>query len=294
MARISDVPIYTPDTGLVALGEFTLTDIDSGAASDSVSLLVSCPVIDRPGTVDGSASSNDILTGPAYHNTFFISEAGVSGQDRITNFGKDDVFATTRALADSNGDGIITFGKNKVLDLDGPDIGTDTVKFDGLSPNKGLRFLGEGCDNIFVYADATVRPLKALEGKLGDDSLTGDIPDVKVNKFFFDTALDLNLGHDTIFNFGAKDILVTTTKVLDSDNNNKINFGANGLLDLPGGVGGPGDPGSAGDGGDIAIKNTHGNAVIALEFDGQVDHNGVHYFVYSLLGSAAGTADLLT
>ncbi|SJM35130.1 hypothetical protein BQ8482_60141 [Mesorhizobium delmotii] len=35
-----------------------------------------------------------------------------------------------------------------------------------------------------------------------------------------------------------------------------------------------------------------GDAITALAFDGQVDHNGVHYFVYSLTGSAAGTAGL--
>ncbi|RWM79249.1 MAG: hypothetical protein EOR81_12285 [Mesorhizobium sp.] len=252
-----------------------------------------CPIIARDGTQDGSASTDDTLTGPAYHNTFFVAEEGVSGHDRITNFGKDDVFATSKALFDSNGDGIITFGTNKVLDLDGPDAGIDTVKFDGLDAKKGLRFLGEGCDDVFVYADATVRPLKALEGKLGDDSLTGDNPDAKANKFFFDTALDLNLGHDTIFNFGARDILATTTKQFDSNNDGKIDFGSNDLLDLSGGLGGPGDPGLPGEVGDIAIKNTTGNTITTLEFDGQVDHGGVHYYVYSTVGSAAGTGDLL-
>ncbi|RWM79250.1 MAG: hypothetical protein EOR81_12290 [Mesorhizobium sp.] len=252
-----------------------------------------CPVIDRPGTQDGSASTNDTLTAPAYHNTFFVSEEGVSGKDRITNFGKDDVFASSKALFDSNGDGIITFGTNKVLDLDGPDAGLDTVSFDGLDAKKGLRFLGEGCEDVFVYATATVRPKGALEGKLGDDALAGDNPDAKANKFFFDTALDLNLGHDKITNFGAKDILVTTTKLFDSNNDGKIGFGSNNLLDLSGGVGGPGDPGLPGEVGNVDIKNATGNAVTTLEFDGQVDHSGVNYYVYSGIGSAAGLGDLL-
>lgn len=289
-------PILTdkPGLGFTDTNTFTYSIFDDDGASDTaiLSALAICPVIDRPGTQDGSASTNDVLTGPAYHNTFFVAEEGVSGQDPITNFAKDDVFATSKALFDSNNDGIITFGNNKVLDLDGPDAGIDTVKFDGLDAKKGLRFLGEGCDDVFVYADATVRPLKALEGKLGDDSLTGDNPDAKANKFFFDTALDLFLGHDTIFNFGVKDILVTTTKLFDSNNDGRIDFGSNDLLDLSGGLGGPGDPGSPGEVGDVAIKSTGGTAVTSLEFDGQVDHGGVHYFVYSRVGSAAGTGDL--
>jgi len=290
---------YTPDVGFTGTDTLTYKIFDNDGASDTALLSIdvgdltpTCPIIDRPGTQDGSTSTDDTLTGPDYHNTFFVAEEGVSGHDRITNFAKDDVFATSKALFDSNGDGFITFGPNRVLDLDGPDAGIDTVKFDALS-NKGLRFLGEGCENVFVYADATVRPLEALEGKLGDDSLTGDNPDAKSNTFFFDTALDLNLGHDTIFNFGVKDILVTTTKLFDSNNDGKVGFGSNHLLDLSGGLGGPGDPGLPGEVGNIAIKNTAGTAVTTLEFDGQVDHGGVHYFVYSTVGSAAGKADLL-
>ncbi|TIL87507.1 MAG: hypothetical protein E5Y73_25190 [Mesorhizobium sp.] len=291
------------NTGETATDSFAYTISDGHGGTDTATATVTisgiggggpptCPTVDRPGTQDGSASTDDTLTGPPYHNTFFVAEAGVSGHDRITNFAKDDVFATSKALFDSNGDGIITFGTNKVLDLDGPDAGIDTVKFDGLDAKRGLRFLGEGCDDVFVYADATVRPSKALEGRLGDDSLTGDNPDAKTNTFFFDTALDLNLGHDKITNFGGKDILVTTTKLFDSNADNKVDFGPNHLLDLSGGLGGPGDPGLPGEVGNLDIKNTAGHAVTTVEFDGQVDHGGVHYYVYSTVGSAAGTGDL--
>lgn len=41
------------------------------------------------------------------------------GGDRISNFGGDDLLATTRALYDGNGDGIIRFGRNGVLDASG-------------------------------------------------------------------------------------------------------------------------------------------------------------------------------
>ncbi|WP_208867935.1 matrixin family metalloprotease, partial [Mesorhizobium delmotii] len=77
---------------------------DSNVASETIVISgveegpSDCPIIDRPGTQDGSASTNDTLTGPPYHNTFFVVEEGTSGHDRITNFAKDDVFATSKAL----------------------------------------------------------------------------------------------------------------------------------------------------------------------------------------------------
>jgi hypothetical protein len=258
-----------------------------------LSVLPDCPVVTRDGTQDGSPSANQTLTGPDYHNTFYFDIDAVSGQDRITNFAKDDVLATSKKLHDGNGDGIITFGFNGKLDFDGPDAGTDTVKIDGINPAKGLRYLGESCEDVHVYADATVRPLKAKEGSVADSILTGDAANAKKDVFFWDTALDIFLGDDKIQNFGKDDLLVTTTQIFDSNGDNKIGFGFNKLLDLPGGVGGPSDPGLPGEVGTVGIKNTAGQAVLNLEYDGLVTHNSVNYYVYSGLGTAAGTGDLL-
>ncbi|MEG3166552.1 cadherin-like domain-containing protein [Sphingomonas sp. PB2P19] len=247
-----------------------------------------CPTVDRPGTQDGSASTDDSLTGPAYHNTFYFDNAaGGTGDDSITNFAKDDIIVVSEALRDSNNDGIITFGRNKLFDLGGG----DTVKVD--SGTTSLRFLGEACEGSFVYADAKVRPLKAKEGfVLSNDTLTGDAANSKTDIFFCDTALDLNLGADKIVNFGSSDILVTTTKLRDGNNDGRVNFGHNGLFDLPGGLGGPGDPGTAGEGGTLGISSTSAATVGVIEFDGSVMHGGVTYYVYSAVGSDIGVGAL--
>lgn len=251
-----------------------------------------CPTVDRPGTQDGSAATNDVLTGPAWHNTFYFDTTANIGKDRITNFGKDDILVVTQKIADSNNDDIITFGSNGLLNLDGTKSSKNTVKFDGLDPKSGLRYLGEACEGVFVYADAAVKPKGAIEGKLSDDVLAGDLTDAKKNAFFFDTALDIHLGDDRIDNFGAKDILVTTTALSDSNKNKVVSFGPNKLIDLSGGVGGPLDPGLPGEVGTIAVYGVGGAQVTSLESDGSVTHNGVTYYVYSLVGSAAGLADL--
>ncbi len=241
------------------------------------STLPDCDVVQRANSVDGSDPANQTLTGVVGPNTFFFHTGGTTGKDTITNFEKVDVLVTDHKLFDGNNDGIITFGKNGVLNLDGPDSG-DSVKLMGINPAKGLRYLGTDDNDCFVYADATVRPKGAVEGTVANDALLGDLPDVKKQVFFFDTALKIGLGNDTITNFGAKDLLVTTTKILDKNGDGKVDFGGDKILDLPNATG------------KVTIDN---KATTILEFDGSTVHNGVEYFVYSKVGSAAGVADLV-
>jgi hypothetical protein len=241
------------------------------------STLPDCDVVQRANTVDGSDPSDQSLTGVVGPNTFFFHTGGATGKDTINNFEKVDVLVTDNKLFDGNNDGIITFGKNGVLNLDGPDSG-DSVKLTGINAHKGLRYLGTEDNDCFVYADATVRPKGAIEGTVANDALVGDLPDVKKQVFFFDTALKIGLGNDTITNFGVKDLLVTTTQIVDKNGDGKVDFGADKILDLPNGVG------------KVTIDN---KATSILEFDGSTVHNGVEYFVYSKVGSAAGVADLV-
>lgn len=234
--------------------------------------LPDCPVLSRPGTEDGSPSAGQSLMGIAGANSFYFASS--SGNDRILNFEKVDVLATDAALRDGNGDGIITFGRNGVLDLGG----SDTVAIDGLNGARGLRSLGESCEGVFVYADASVRPMTALEGLLGDDTLSGDTGDMTAQLFFFDTALGLDLGADRITGFGMRDLLVTTRALADSNGDGVIGFGGDRTLDLTGG-------------GSIVIND---RSVSSIEYDGSVVRGGVEYFVYSRVGSAGtGVDDLM-
>lgn len=98
--------------------------------------------------LDGG-KGNDILTGGAGNDSFFFDNKGTSGIDRITDFGSGDRLVLTRALRDSDGDGIITFGTNGVLNLDSSNSG-DRVALDGVNPATGLKFAG--MDNgYYVY-----------------------------------------------------------------------------------------------------------------------------------------------
>lgn len=97
--------------------------------------------------------------------------------------------------------------------------------------------------------------------------------------FFFDTASGASLGNDRIRQFGAEDLLVTTSKIFDGNNDGIITFGGNRALDL-------GEDA-------ITMRGTSGAAITTLEFDGVVTYRDVDFFVYSRVGSAAGTEDLV-
>jgi VCBS repeat-containing protein len=239
-----------------------------------------CPVVARAGTVDGSASTSDLLTGPDYHNTFYFDVEADSGNDTITNFQNQDVIVTTEKIYDKNDDGLIGFGKNGKLDLDGPSGDSDLVTFAG--GVKGLRYLGQSCDDSFVYANAKVRPVGAIEGYVSDDILTGDAANTKAETFFYDTALDINLGNDVINKFGAGDKIVTTTKLFDSNNDDVIGFGSNKLIDLSGGTGGPDDPGLPGEVGTIALYGVDGSQITSLHYAGMEVVGDTTYYTYTL------------
>ena len=218
-------------------------------------------------TVSATAKS-ETLVGTQGHDKFVFDVSVKTGADTIAEFGNNDVLIVTKALADGNGDGIITPGKNKLLDLGS---GSGTVKLGGLTDS--LRLLGH-IEDGYVYARANIRPTAAQEGKLGAaDVLNGDAGDKKAGIFFFDTALGLDTGHDMITAFGAKDILVTTSALAS------VTAGQGGFV-LEGG-------------GSVAVSGVAGNAVTALEFDGDHVSAGVHYYVYSLEGSAAGLDSLI-
>jgi hypothetical protein len=221
-----------------------------------------------------SGTANETFVSTNARETFFFDvSAGQTGTDTIRGFGSDDVVVTARALADGNRDGMITAGRN------GFDLGdkVSVVRTPELG-NAGLRALGMGEDG-FVYADATVRPKGALEGKLSaNDVLTGGKGDTSTDRFFVDTALHRALGEDKAVNFGAKDVIITTS-ALDSVSAGGLIGAEDGAFRLVH---------DEFDLGGMRITDTGGRAVDQLEFDGSHTVNGVEYFVYSAVGSAIG------
>ena len=229
--------------------------------------------------LDGGAG-NDVLTGGVGADVFRFDSAATSGSDRITDFGAIDVILTTKQIRDGNGDGLITLGKNGVLDLE-TGANADRVTLDGVKAASGLRFLGSD-DSGFYYGRADVRPTAGkgqtvVEGTLNDDKLALSRSGNHV--VFVDTANALSIGSDVVTGFGKGDILVTTTRISDSNGDNLIQFGSDKILQL--------------DGGDsLQLQMANNKSVQTLEYDGGVLHNGVSYYVYSMVGSSAGVSDL--
>lgn len=223
---------------------------------------------------------NNVLTGNGGADVFELRTGGKSGVDRIADFSRSDVLAVTKAIADSNNDGLITWKTGKALTLDATD--DDQVSLGGVAAAKGLRYLGSA-DDLFYYGDAATRPTagsgeKVYESKVGNDTLNGSSSKNTTDVFFFDTAnATPGQGADQV-NFTARDLLVTTTRLADDNGDNRIMFG-DGVLDL------------SGNGGAVTIHNGAAS-VGTLEYDGNVVRGGVTYYVYSSVGSSVGVADI--
>jgi len=236
----------------------------------------------------------------------FIIADGAVGDDTFVSFGGDDTIITGKKIFDGNGDGYIAFGDNAILDVDrtsSKNAGEDQISVLGNGGDRVtvIRYLGTK-DGGFAYADAGTRD--ALLGHfasgfesstaVGDSSVAGQIRhidnDVGNNSYDFsgtsvalltDNALGLNFGGDTIDGFGTDDLLIFTSKLYDSDNDNIVTFGGNKILDLSG-AGGPlsSDP-SQGPGGQFDVNNPNKTQVYYL---GEKNIDGTNYYYY---GAAA-------
>lgn len=243
---------------------------------------------------DVAAAPGRIVFGNAASvDHFYIDNSGaaMSGDYDIVGFGKNDTVLSSKKIFDGNNDGIIAFGENAVLDTErfgGGDRrrGDTQVNMSSESgePLLALRFLGTK-DGLFAYADASVRLAGFTEGFVSDD-----IFDVSTGAFnlFFDNALGLNLGADTILGLGADDTLTFTSQIFDRTGEDIITFGANGVLDVSGNNGplatDPADSDTttadAGDhpGGQIAFDN-----VTSIAYLGSYDVAGVTYYEYGVV-----------
>lgn len=192
----------------------------------------------------------------------------------VALFGQNDTLVLDKALRDSNRDGGVTFGGNRLLDLPGG----GTLDVAGVDPARGLRSIG-GKGGELYYADAGVKPKSAIEGTVGDDRLKGTS---KADVFFYDTALGAGLGNDTVRDFGAGDRLVTTSAVCDGDGDGRIGFVRDKLLNLPGPEGGS-DPSA----GSVALFGTSGDAITSLHLIRSSTEDGVTYYVYGSVGGAS-------
>lgn len=224
---------------------------------------------------DGSAAAAQTLAGTTGGDTFSFDNTMKHGADVIASFGPTDVLSLKQAIYDGNKDGLLTFGGDHVLHVNAPSNAADTVKLTNIDGAKGVRLLGQDATGRYLYADATVKPLKAVEGTLGGGVMTGDKGDKVQNVFFMDLALNLSSRQETITTFGGRDVLVTTSPLGPAS------------ASLAGGAGYV-----TGATGGLHIKDASGAAVTNLVLEGALHHGDVDYYVYGLTGSHVSTSDI--
>ncbi|MDD1453144.1 hypothetical protein NHF48_023035 [Sphingomonas sp. H160509] len=219
----------------------------------------------------------------------FVFGNGITGDDTIQNFDKNDSIINFQKIFDGNNDGIISFGPNGQLDIDRTGAGNKnageaqiTISNSTGQNIDALRYLGtKGNGTGHAYADASTRLAGMTEGTVGNDAFNAG---TGAKTYLYDTALGLNLGGDTISNFGADDRIVTTTKVHNgTDMGAVITFGKNMVLDLPGDTDGiKGDNGPT-HGGQIEFVNP-GIDHLSLLDTKMV--GGVNYYYYGVTPGA--------
>jgi Ca2+-binding RTX toxin-like protein len=129
----------------------------------------------------------------------------------------------------------------------------------------GASLLGRGGDDVLRGSTVT----DILVGGEDDDRLAGGGGS---DVFLFNGEAR---GSDLIEDFGLDDLLVTTTRLHDSNNDSIIDFGSNRILDFASGC-------------TVAMRTETGAELSRLEFDGSFAADDVTYYVYSRRGSAAG------
>ncbi|WP_052134766.1 M10 family metallopeptidase C-terminal domain-containing protein [Sphingomonas sp. 37zxx] len=222
---------------------------------------------------------DDLLIGGEGADLFMVDPIGDSGFDTIADFDSRDVLAVTRAINDGNGDGIITFGDDGILNLERRG---DRIAFENFDGDVGLRFLGTQ-NGMFYYADASVRPdakrgQRVIEGTVNDDVLV--LNSSMTDIVFIDGANAApGTGKDRVTGFNSNDLIVLTEAINDGNGDGIITTGRDNVFAL-------------GNGDTLMITGTNNRAIKSIEFDGSFEVNGVTYYVYSAIGSSVGVGDV--
>lgn len=234
--------------------------------------------------------SNDVYVAAADTANAFVIQNGAVGDDTFLGWTSNDSLINTRAIFDGNGDGFIQFGANGVLDIDrtsARNAGEDQIQIAGENSDiTELRYLGNK-DGGYVYADsATLKNLWTPFGR--ENVLEGDVTNDTFDMsggakvLLHDNALGLNLGGDTINNFGDDDLLVTTSQLFDRDNSGVVTFGSNEVLDTSGANGPSSSDPANGWGGQLDFNSPDAMGVTYL---GMNQINGVTYYYYGTANS---------
>lgn len=247
--------------------------------------------------------TNDTYVGTDHADAFVIAD-GNTGKDAIVGFDVNDVLINSKKIYDGNKDGYIDFGPNSVLDVDrtsSRNAGQDQIAVSGEGNQRvtTIRYLGYK-DGGYAYGAADVRDNFLGHFKSGFDSthgVTGGDAAIQTFQYKYDSSVasdtydfgkgssvllidnadGLNFGGDTINNFGNDDLLVTTSKLYDSNSSGFVTFGGNKVLDLSGSDGPQSTDPQGGPGGQVDVNNPDKQVVAYL---GQETIGGTTYYIY--------------
>jgi hypothetical protein len=268
-------------------------------------------------TPDGIGDPGDILDGTSGADSYYFdnTRGGASvGDKQFNSFGLNDSLLASAQIFDGNDDGYIVLGGNARLDVErsssrnGGSAQFNMIDETGQSIY-AMRELGskggDGQDGAYVYANAATRvdlynalnsssdltpdhsagnaflyagaTANVIEGTVGDNTLAGTSGR---DYFLFDTALGLNLGRDTITNFGEGDVIVTTSEIWNQNSNGEITYGRNHVLDLPGSNGGESSDPAGGPGGQLVFGSAGSPTPDSLTILGEQVIDGHTYYFY--------------
>lgn len=255
----------------------SFTEIGTITGGGVIEVLV--PATDRDKVVllaqSSETSGYDVFASSGTTDNFDVDSA--SEESVLNAFGVkiDDLDTTALELVQVGPDGELTsLGTITVFEVDADDAPAtegDDVLVGGQRVADTL--LGLGGDDKVSGLGGTDR----LFGNTGDDLLDGGGGDDYLSggegndAFFFGPDAR---GRDEIVDFSDGDFLVTTTKLVDRNGDDIVDFGKNRILDLEFRSG-------------VEITDDAGAAVNRLEFDGALMKDGNVYYVYSLIGSTA-------
>ncbi|HEU0066382.1 MAG TPA: hypothetical protein VFQ57_03985 [Sphingomonas sp.] len=166
------------------------------------------------------SSASETVTATAKAEMFVIDQAAVTGKDAIKGFGANDFLVVKQKLGDGNNDGVVSFGSDKVLNFaNGGSLSLGAVT--------SLRYVGQTADG-HVYGDAkswaagstlpTVQEAKQFVATAGNQTWAGTNAR---ESFYFDNA-KVATGVDTIRNFGADDVIITSKAFADGNKDGLI------------------------------------------------------------------------
>lgn len=244
--------------------------------------------------IPGSVSWEDVIAGPG--NDVLTDGGGPAGEgwsDYLFGGAGDDTYFVNSSDSETVEFAIVDGVPDPSRDAGGHDVvittapfylrdgsAIETIIMDGAYSARGNNLantiVGDFETNLMFGREGTDR----LIGNGGDDTLRGgEGSDRLVGGEGSDLYLFVgeSTGRDVISSFSDEDVLVTSVRIRDNNGDGIIQFGSDRRLDFSRNT-------------SVVMSDDEGRTITNLEYDGSYVSEGVTYYVYSLVGSAAGVA----